>query len=430
MRRKSHKISIDSMNQLNQNRLLEIKRNMKQKDTMKFSGKNIEDVQAKNRSVILQLLRLRGTTSRKELAELTGLNPSTVTYIMKDLLEQGWVREIRPYTNYKTIGVQLNPDSHYVIGIQLARRHIICGLFNLEGKVLASERIEMTAPTQVDAVIAIMKDLIRKLMDNREIRERVRAIGIAAPGPINLRKGSITFISHFLGWRDIPIKEILENEFKIETIVEHDAHAAALAEKWLGIGQEAQNLIYVSAGREGVGAGLIFNQEIYHGSLGIAGEFGHTSIDLNGPPCECGNIGCLELYCTGEVLARKIQGAIDGGAQSSYFTKESSFLFKDVVAAVKSGDPLTIGLVREMGRYLGAAIVNLINTLNPDMVILGDRLTEFGSIWLEIIRSAVYPRLLPEIANHVKIELTSFEGDAFLIGTGAIAIEHILNKPW
>lgn len=396
----------------------------------RFSGKNSEDVQAKNRSVILQLLRLRGKTSRKELAELTGLNPSTVTYIMKDLLEQGWVMETRPYSNYKTIGVQLNPDSRYVIGIQLARKRIICGLFNLEAKVLNSEKVEMTAPVEMDEVIAVMKDSIQKLIGNGEIRDRVRAIGFAAPGPLNRRKGSITFISHLMGWRDIPIKEILENEFQIETIVEHDAHAAALAEKWLGIGREAQNLIYIAAGREGVGAGLIFNQEMYYGSLGIAGEIGHTSIDLKGPQCDCGNIGCLELYCTGEVLARKIQQAVECGAQSAFFSQESSFSFKDIVAAVKSSDPLTVALVREMGRYLGAAIVNLINTLSPDMVILGDRLAEFGPIWLEIIRDAVYPRLLPEIAHHVKIELSSFEEDAFLIGTGAIAIEHILNKPW
>ena len=338
--------------------------------------------------------------------------------------------ETGPYSNYKTIGVQLNPESRYVIGIQLARKHINSGLFNLEGKILNSEKVEMATPLQVDEVIAVMKDSVQKLIAAPGIRERVRAIGIAAPGPLNLRKGRVTFISHFLGWRDIPLKEILEKEFQMETIIAHDAHAAALAEKWLGIGREAQNLIYVAAGREGVGAGLIFNQDIYYGSLGIAGEIGHTSIDLNGPCCECGNIGCLELYCTGEILVRKIQEALEAGAESACFAKDSPLLFNDIVAAVRSGDPLTVGLVREMGRYLGAAIVNLINTLNPDMVILGDRLSEFGPIWLETIRDAVYPRLLPEIANHVRIELTSFEGDAFLIGTGAIAIEHILNEPW
>jgi N-acetylglucosamine repressor len=394
-----------------------------------FSGKNLTDVQSKNRSTILQIIRLMGCVSRKELAALTGLNASTVTYIIKSLLEIGLVVETGTYASHKTIGVAINYDSRYVIGIQLARKHIACGLFNLDAKELYSEKIEIVSSISVDEAVKIMKELVHKMLKQSGAREKVAAVGIAAPGPLNIAKGRIAFISNFTGWRDIPIKEIIEAEFNIETIIEHDAHAAALAEKWLGIGKESNNLIYIAAGR-GVGAGIIINREVYHGSQGIAGEIGHATIDLNGPRCECGNIGCLELYCSSTALINKTRQAVAENRNHSGAESIDVLTFKDIVAMAQAGDPLVVGLVKEAAGYMGVYIVNLINTLNPDMVILGDEMAEFGPIWTETIKEAVFPRLLPDIARYVKIESSSFQGDPFLIGTGAIAIEYLFNKPW
>lgn len=391
----------------------------------------MEDVQIQNRSTVLQILRSRKRISRREIASLSGLTPSTITYIIRDLLEKGLVVETGQFAGQKgrrAIALEINPDSCFVVGVRLARNYTVCGLFNLEARLLYSERVEIESLGNVDNVMTAMKDMIRSTLEKGGVADKVIAIGIAAPGPLSVREGKITFVSNFPGWRNIPIREIIQNEFNIKTVIQHDAHAAALAEKWFGVGQEADNLVYVAAGR-GVGAGIIINGRIYYGSSGMAGEIGHTTVDYHGPQCECGNQGCLELYCSSTALVRKAQSVVRDGGQETVLSRASPLTLRAMFEAVKQGDEVAVNLVKEAATYMGYGVVNLINNFNPDMVILGDEMSEAGEIWVNTVKEVALPRLLPEVASQVRIEGASLKGDPFLVGTGTIAIEHLFQNP-
>ncbi|NPV81571.1 MAG: ROK family transcriptional regulator [Firmicutes bacterium] len=396
-----------------------------------YSGKNLEDVQLQNRATVLQILHSKGRISRRELASLTGLTPSTITYITKDLLEKDLIVETGALVGRKgrrAIALEINPNSRFVIGVRLARGYITCGLFNLNARLLQSERVEISSLRQAGEVLTAVKDTIRKTLQNSGVADKVKAIGIAAPGPLSIREGKVAFISNFPGWRDIPLKEIIQSEFHIETIVEHDAHAAALAEKWFGAAQEVENLIYVANGR-GVGAGIILNGQVYHGSSGMAGEIGHTSIDFNGPRCECGNYGCLEIYCSGSAVLRKAKKMIEEGMEETILSKVDPLTLQAILEAAKHEDKLAVALVKEAATYMAYGVVNLINTFHPDMVILGDEMAEAGEIWVDTVKEVALTRLLPEVANRVEIIGSSLKGDSFLTGTGTVAIEYLLRNP-
>ncbi|TCL74148.1 glucokinase-like ROK family protein [Hydrogenispora ethanolica] len=401
---------------------------MTHKETPFFSGQNQDAIQLRNRSLALQLLKLNGTMSRKELAARTGLNASTVTYIIKDLLEMGLVVETGCYARHGAIGLALDPDGRYVIGLQLARDHLSGGLFNLETRLLASERVPLSPALPVAEVLRRLEELAARLLEQSPERRKVAALGVAAPGPLNLDDGRVAFISNFTGWRDIPIAAALRERFGLPVVVEHDAHAAASAEQWLGSGRTVRNLLYIAAGK-GVGAGIIIDGRIYHGAHGMAGEIGHTMIDPDGPRCECGNFGCLEGYCSSTALLRQAEARLAAAGGDSLLAAARPLSFPDLVRAARAADPLALELVREAARYLGAAVVNLINTLEPELVILGDELLELGPVWFETVRATARERLLPEIARQVRIEPASLAGDPFLIGTGAIAIEYLLRHP-
>ncbi len=401
---------------------------MTDQETLLFSGHNQDAIQLRNRSLALQLLKLNGTMSRKELAARTGLNASTITYIIKDLLEMGLVRETGSIARHNTIGLALNPDGRYVVGVQLARDRLSGGLFNLDARILAAERVALAPDLPVAEVLQGLAELIARLRGRSPDPAKVAAIGLTAPGPLNLAEGRVAFISNFKGWRDIAIGPAIRDRFGLPAVIEHDAHAAAAAEKWLGGGKTARNLIYIAAGK-GVGAGIIIDGRIYHGSHGMAGEIGHTTLVPDGPRCECGNVGCLEGYCSSAALLRRAAARLAAGREISLLAAERPLTFPALVRATQAGDPLTLELVRESARYLATAVVNLINTLEPELVILGDEMAELGPAWIDAVRTTVRARLLPEIARQVRIEAASLAGDPFLLGTGAIAIEYLLSHP-
>lgn len=362
---------------------------------------------------------------------MAGLTPSAITHIIRELLSKNLVVETGEFAGLKgrkAIALEINPDGRFVLGIRLARNYVTGGLFNLHGELLRSERVETVNLRQVDQFIRTMKRILWRLLENEETAAKTMAIGVGVPGPISIREGRITFISNFPGWRNIPIKEIIQNEFGIETIVEHDAQAAALAEKWFGVGQEAQNLVYVAAGR-GVGAGIILGGEPCTSPSNIAGEIGHMSIDYNGPRCECGNFGCLELYCSSTALVRSAQYALNERTQATVLSEIAPQSPEPIFKAARDGDEVAVSLIKNAATYLAYGVVSLINVFNPDMVILGDEMAQAGDIWVDTVKQAAFSRLLPEVAGRIRIEAATLKGDPFLIGTGTVAIEHLFNNP-
>ncbi len=387
----------------------------------KLLGRNIEDVQKQNQVSILQILRReREPLSRKQVSSLIGLTPATVTNIVRDLIDTGYVVETGYLAGKKgrrAVRIDINPEGFYVLGVRLSRASIVCRVFNSKAEVMISKTTLIEDFEQSDKVLQHMLDLMQDVIDESQVGAKIQAIGVSAPGPLNLREGKIAYLHGNLHWRDIPIQQIVYERFGITTIIEHDANAAALAESMFGSGSRSDNLLYVAVGR-GIGAGILIDGKIHHGSFGTAGLLGHVSIDFSGPRCECGGTGCLTNYSSSKAFMRRMRELeIEARGIDEY------------VAMANFGNETILQEVKTTAHHVGVAVASAVNLLHPDVVIFGDDMTEFGPLWFDTVRETLLERLPLEISKTLDIRLSSFGQEAFLLGTGAIAIEHVYQNP-
>ena len=382
-------------------------------------GKNISQLQLENRSTLLKLLRSHKHIWRKDLAEMSGLTGAAVTYLIRDLIEVGLVSEDREYTGPRSknaIPLKINYERFLVIGVSIRRGRISRAVADLSGKIIASDSIRFDLTESAERVMDALVKLISEYIADYGHVGGIVGIGLSVPGPINLERGEISYLTNLPGWKAIPIRRYLEERFDIPVMMDEDANAAALAEKWLGSGRNHKNLISILVGK-GVGAGVIMGGHIYHGAFGLAGEIGHMSINFEGPLCECGNKGCLELYASTLALMRR--------AEARYGIKGDFQTFRKQVAQGHDG---LEQMVIDAGRHLGYGITNLVYAFNPELVALHGDMTLFGPLWLENVRGAVAERLPADISSNLRIEVSTLP-DPVLLGTVAMVCEHLFENP-
>lgn len=376
-------------------------------------GKNLEDVQEMNRSLVIRLMQKRLVCSRAELAQASGLNQSTITHIINEFMNWGLVVEtgmIDGKKGRRSIGIKLNSEPYKIIGIRLARNSISVGVYDLEGSEYSCKKSTVNMMDGSLKGFNQMKKLISEAIQ-LNTSGKVIAIGMAAPGPFIHNGGAVELMTSVPGWEKINIQEELMTAFGLPIYTGHDAKAGALAHWWFDEPRLDHGvMIYVAAG-QGVGAGIVIDGRIYR----VAGEIGHMSIDYNGPACECGHKGCLEMYSSTPALLKMLD-------------KEHSSL-KSVWKDLKENDGNTEEAVRKAAWFLGFGLVNLVNMYNPDRIILGGELSAAGDIWLDTIREVMKENVLPAVSSRLSIELSSFEQDDILKGSATIAIDRILEQP-
>jgi predicted NBD/HSP70 family sugar kinase len=232
-------------------------------------------------------------------------------------------------------------------------------------------------------------------------------------------------MTEFPGWERIQIAREFESTFNMPVYFEHDANAGAIAEWWFGPHNHEQGtLLYVAAG-QGIGAGIVQDGRLIRGAQGIAGEIGHMSIDFRGPKCACGNNGCLEHYCSTLSIIRAVQG--HAGRDAARYSAELTF--EDILNEIDRNNQQAIDAVKDAARYLALGLVNMVNVLNPNVIIIGDDLSQAGEIVLSTVREVVKEHILPELYQDLKIELSTFTGDPVLLGISTLIIDKTFQKP-
>lgn len=387
-----------------------------------LAGKNPVQMQLANRSILLKLLRANESACRKDLAEMSGLTGAAVTNLIRDLVNVGLINEDKNYSGPRSrnaVALRFNYDDFLVIGVSFKRGSLCYAVANLGGRFLETEDIPLRMDEPVSEVLQTLDRIIRDCIVKYETQGNIIGLGVSVPGPIDLEKGEIPRLTNLPGWNAIPIQSFLEERYTLPIILDDNANSAVLAEKWFGCGANYDNMISVLVSN-GVGAGVIIDGDIYHGTFGFAGEFGHVSIDFEGPQCECGNSGCVELYCSALSLLRNAKS----------LRGESNITgLADVIDRVNRGDENLSKMVAESGKYLGYAIVNLVNLFNPELVVVHGKMLKFGALWMESIRDSVQQRLLPEVADRLVIQPTALKQDPVTTGTIAMVCEHIINNP-
>ncbi|MEA1964798.1 MAG: ROK family transcriptional regulator, partial [Candidatus Aerophobetes bacterium] len=258
--------------------------------------------------------------SRTKIARFTELSLSTVSNIVASLIKRGLVQEVgedKSRGGRKPIMLKLNPEAGLVIGIKIGLDGIVAALVNLKGTILC--QITSPAPAKeskkvvIESVVNVIWDLIEEA---RVDFGQVIGCGIGVSGLVDNRRGVLLY-SAILGWENIQFKELLEKEFNIPVFVDKDVNALALGEKRYGAARGINNFVCITVGT-GIGAGIVLNGEIYHGSSGGAGELGHTIIDKNGPLCYCGKQGCLEAFSSDYFIIKEAKKALIEGKKNTY----------------------------------------------------------------------------------------------------------------
>ena len=276
-----------------------------------------------------------------------------------------------------------------VLGYDIGGTKTAVSLGSSDGKIIASERLSSKDKTP-DEVLPELVEIGKKLLADTGIKaSNLRAIGIDAPAPMDIPRGLILNPPNNKSWDNVPIRDFLSEKFGVEAFLENDANAGALAEWMFGAGKGKKNMIYLTMST-GIGGGIIVNGHLLHGAGYMAGELGHTVIDINGPACNCGLKGCYEAFCGGRAVAQRIQRELAGQPEHPLVRmaggKIENIDFVTLEKAVRAGNGYAISIWDEICLRHAQALGIFINSFNPEMIILGTIAWACGDLIMKPIR--------------------------------------------
>jgi glucokinase len=263
------------------------------------------------------------------------------------------------------------PD--FSIGVDLGGTNLRIAAISTEGQLLEKITLGVKVALGRDHVIGEMCDAIKRLSDQYRGSGRFVGVGIGVPGIIDMETGMMRKSANLPGWSDYPVRDEIERRLGARVFIENDANVAALGEKWLGAARDVENMAMVTLGT-GIGGAIILNGKIFYGMNGMAGEFGHVTVEPNGVPCGCGNHGCAERYASATAVVRMAREAIESGQAPELAKAASSdaeFSAKSIYNLALQGNDDAQRIFRRFGVALGMLLADLVNVLNLDMFVIG-----------------------------------------------------------
>lgn len=386
-----------------------------------------------NVSAVLKVIRDNGSLSRADVAKITGLTPASVTNITKMLIEDEYLVECKVGQSSggrPPIMLELNPNARCVIGISIGVGMIDVVITNLSAEIILKKSIEINEERyDYDFVFRELVKLINEVIECSKIeKEKILGAGVALHGIVNARTG-MSIYSPYYGWKEINIKEALENELNLGVYVDNDVRAMALGESWFGITKDISNFVTLNISN-GIGAGIIINNKPYYGVDFSAGEIGHIVVEGDGDKCNCGNYGCLETVASNNNITKKAIKLIKQGTNS--VLKElkadiNQLTIEDISEAAKLEDELAISIIKEAARYIGIAITNLINILNPTSIVVVGEIFENTFYAIETLNEIVKNRGMKLSSENVRIIKSMLGRDAAVVGATTLVIQEIFN---
>jgi glucokinase-like ROK family protein len=386
-----------------------------------------------NRSILLQRLRVTPPRSRADLAAATGLNKTTVSNLVDELIANGFVREIgRDASGGGRPGVllELNPDGGWIIGGEFGVGHMTVIVANLRASIAWRREAAFDKDTGQDVVLQRLDGLLRQAKQYAQRTDRrLLGVGVTVPGLVDVSSGVLVFEPN-MGWRDVPLRERLAAKLQMPVFIDNDANAAALAERYFGAAQDVEDFVYVVA-NIGLGAGLVVGGQILAGASGYAGEAGHTTIDPDGPLCRCGNRGCWERLASQRALIERVEDAVRTGRSSriTSIVKGGEITLPAILDAARDGDQVARQALAETGTYLGIGIANLVNLLNPQLVAFGGSLSLAHEFLMPAAQRVVDERAMGELRHAARIVVSALKADACVLGGVALVLHEILRQP-
>ncbi|WP_159881642.1 ROK family transcriptional regulator [Paenibacillus puerhi] len=425
---------------------------------MKITGDH-QLIKKINKYIVLDTIKRHFPLSRADISARTGLNKATVSALVNELIESSFASETglgESSGGRKPMMLLFNERAGFAIGVDLGVNYILAVLTDLSGTVVKKRRVDI-AETGADALTDKLKKTIRKLISQVPSSPYgVIGIGVGVPGLVD-DQGSVLSAPN-LGWTDVPLQSMLAEEFGVDVVIDNEANAGALGEKEFGAGRHAANLLYISAGI-GIGAGIILHDQLYRGVSGFSGEVGHMALAQDGPLCGCGNRGCWETFASEKALLHNARTAIEAGrpaamqaglrdtaseadeadeamkgirpsaaASSRSVTEEAAVSLESLLRQAQRGDPEAQRLFTETGRWLGTGIANLVNVFNPELIIIGNRMS-LATDWIkEAVHETLDSRSLAFHRSRTSVAYSQLGQSSSALGAASMAIQRFFSS--
>jgi N-acetylglucosamine repressor len=385
----------------------------------------------KNQLAILRSIREEGPISRVDIKHRTLLSWGTVTTSTKELLDRGIITEIGAVTTgvgRRPVELDLDRANNFVLGLQLGSLLVRAVLMDVKGTVVDELEVPVDSRGSAREMLACLLDSGRRILQRHSIsRTLLAGVGIAAPGAVDFSTGVCLYAPHHPHLKDVPLKKKFEQAFGVPCFVDHDFNCFVLSEQLFGYGKGMDSFICVLVGN-GMAAGIALHGEVYRGADSLAGEFGHTCIDRDGPLCACGNHGCLEALASGSAIAAAALRELPANPSSSIPAlvrgDHNKITAETVAAAARQGDRLAREIYIRMGTVLGVGISNLINTFNPQCIILGGRVSKASDLFLPSCTETVRQRAWYASTKDVKVSRLE-RGE--VLGAAALVLQQIFS---
>ena len=398
--------------------------------------KHVTSKSARDRHVIQAAVWRFGPLSRVEIHNLTDLRPNTISALVRELLDEGYLVEAGPSDNpmgRKQILLRLNEENSFVAAVELDDDLVIASVLDLSPKIRSSVREATNLDGGVEGLVRQLLSCTGRAIAQAGVSNRALiGVGIADPGLVNTEDGVVVTSSTIDFWRQVPLKDIFEKEFRIPVLVEDKTRARAVAERLHGAGQAAKDMIFVDYGR-GIGAGIIVDGKLLRGHRWAAGEFGHTHVSEDNTACPCGSFGCLEAMAGALALELRIRKAIsEGSSPQGLATRDGGaggISAWQVLKAASEGDKTCSAIVEQAGNYLGLGLANLVNLFNPSVIVLDRRLEQAGQALLDQIVRVVKRQALNHCTEDLEIRFAKLDHDAGVLGVALMLLERHFEIP-
>lgn len=370
-----------------------------------------------NQQRVVDVLRLGDHVTQAGLARRTGLAPATVSSIVRDLLAARLVTT-EPGSGRRGGAVRLAPGAGLVAGIDFGHSHVAVAVGDLTGTVLAEQRMHLDPghahSTGLDTAARLLDEVTGQVAAAGDTHGTaatppgtIRTVGLGLPAP--LTNGVVRSSAILPGWVGVDVIETTRQRFRVDVHAENDANLGALAEARRGGAQGHANIVFVKVS-SGVGAGILLEDKLFHGSNGTAGEIGHLTLDESGPLCRCGSRGCLEAYASTRALEALLQSQLSGAG------------IDEIVAAARGGNVAALRVLEDAGLHLGWALASVVNLINPGMVLVGGDMARAGDLLLESARVGLRRHALDAVAS-TPIVASELGERASLVGAVLLAAE-------
>lgn len=388
---------------------------------------------------ILQLIHSGANNSRLELAKLADLSPSSITAIVQRLIKKGLVVESEPATSHlgrRPIPLQVRRDAAYLVGVDLGSFFLRIVITDINGEIVyrSQARTDMKVGRQrvLEKTFLSIHQAIR---ESNIPQKLIKGIGIGHSGVIDSEAGVVLSYprpGQMEEWRNVPLRDIFEKEFSLPCLLEDSVRTSTIAEKCFGAARDLNDFLYIDVGM-GIGAGIFLDGKIYRGGGGRAGEFGHITVNENGPLCSCGNTGCLETLASSAAIIQSVRAAIEKGIDSKIRELIDGDLDKisiELIAqAASEDDSLAYRVLQGAASYIGIGLANLVNLLNPKVVIFGGALfREIPQLIADPLRRIIKQRSLEKSANEVQLAVSTVGAEASALGAARLIAEKIIEN--